>query len=393
MDVHGETPGVELCNVSKRFGELAAVDDISLELARGEFFTLLGPSGCGKTTTLRMIAGFETPDAGEIRIEGEDVAQLPPHKRPTNTVFQSYALFPHLSVEANVAFGLKRKKVPKSEIAERVQAELERVGLASHAKRKPSQLSGGMQQRVALARALVNLPKVLLLDEPLGALDLKLRKGLQVELKRIQRDVGITFVYVTHDQEEALTMSDRIAVMNRGRIEQVAPPEDVYERPATTFVAGFIGVSNLMPATVAGTGRVRLHSGPEIATETDGLSNGEECAAVVRPEKLQVAQVGEGTPAGNGSPRVEGVVESSLYLGTATQIVVGLEEGVRMTVLVPNASDAERQRLPGGGARVELSWEPEHMHVVRESPVDGSAGNGAAVGSGEGPEVEALQRG
>ncbi|MDQ2629843.1 MAG: ABC transporter ATP-binding protein [Actinomycetota bacterium] len=328
--------------MTKRFGELAAVDDLSLELARGEFFTLLGPSGCGKTTTLRMIAGFERPDEGEIRIEGEDVAQLPPHKRPTNTVFQSYALFPHLSVEANVAFGLKRKKVAKDEIAERVKAELERVGLASHAKRKPSQLSGGMQQRVALARALVNLPKVLLLDEPLGALDLKLRKGLQVELKRIQREVGITFVYVTHDQEEALTMSDRIAVMNRGRIEQVAPPEDVYERPATTFVAGFIGVSNLMPATVVSSGRVRLHSGPEISTETAGLTSGEECAAVVRPEKLQVTQAGEGQPASNGSPRVEGVVESSLYLGTATQIVVGLEEGVRMTVLVPNASEAER---------------------------------------------------
>jgi spermidine/putrescine transport system ATP-binding protein len=393
MDVHGETPSVELRSVTKRFGGLVAVDDLSLELARGEFFTLLGPSGCGKTTTLRMIAGFETPDEGEIRIEGEDVAQLPPHKRPTNTVFQSYALFPHLSVEANVAFGLKRKKVAKSEIAERVEAELERVGLASHAKRKPSQLSGGMQQRVALARALVNLPKVLLLDEPLGALDLKLRKGLQVELKRIQREVGITFVYVTHDQEEALTMSDRIAVMNRGRIEQVAQPEDVYERPATTFVAGFIGVSNLMPATVAGDGRVRLQSGPEIATATNGLSTGEQCAAVVRPEKLRVDPVGEGAPVSNGSPRVEGVVESSLYLGTATQVVVGLEEGVRMTVLVPNASEAERQRLPGGGARVELSWEPEHMHVVRESPVDGAAGNGAAVSGGNGPEVEELQKG
>jgi spermidine/putrescine transport system ATP-binding protein len=393
MDVHGETPSVELCNVTKRFGELAAVDDLSLRLGQGEFFTLLGPSGCGKTTTLRMIAGFERPDAGEIRIEGEDVAQLPPHKRPTNTVFQSYALFPHLNVEANVGFGLKRKKVGKDEIAERVRAELERVGLASHAKRKPSQLSGGMQQRVALARALVNLPKVLLLDEPLGALDLKLRKGLQVELKRIQREVGITFVYVTHDQEEALTMSDRIAVMNRGRIEQVAPPEDVYERPATTFVAGFIGVSNLMPAKVVGSGRVQLHSGPEIATTTDGLANGEECAAVVRPEKLQVSPVGEGPSAGNGSPRLEGVVESSLYLGTATQIVVGLGGDVRMTVLVPNASEAERQRLPGGGARVELSWEPEHMHVVRESPVDGSAGNGATVDSGEGPGVEELQKG
>ncbi|MDQ3724667.1 MAG: ABC transporter ATP-binding protein [Actinomycetota bacterium] len=393
MDVSGETTSVELRSVTKRFGELVAVDDLSLELARGEFFTLLGPSGCGKTTTLRMIAGFERPDEGEVRIEGEDVAQLPPHKRPTNTVFQSYALFPHLSVEANVAFGLKRKKVAKGEIAERVRAELERVGLAGEAKRKPSQLSGGMQQRVALARALVNLPKVLLLDEPLGALDLKLRKGLQVELKRIQREVGITFVYVTHDQEEALTMSDRIAVMNRGRIEQVAPPEDVYERPATTFVAGFIGVSNLMPATVVSSGRVRLQSGPEVTTATEGLARGERCAAVVRPEKLCVAPLGEGQPAANGTPRVEGVVESSLYLGTATQVVVGLEEGVRMTVLVPNASEAERQRLPGGGARVELSWEPEHMHVVRESPVDGSAGNGGVASGAEDPDVEALQRG
>jgi spermidine/putrescine transport system ATP-binding protein len=393
MDERGETPSVELRDVTKRFDALVAVDDLSLELGRGEFFTLLGPSGCGKTTTLRMIAGFERPDGGEIRIEGEDVAQLPPHRRPTNTVFQSYALFPHLSVEANVAFGLKRKKVAKGEIAERVRAELERVGLAAEARRKPSQLSGGMQQRVALARALVNLPKVLLLDEPLGALDLKLRKGLQVELKRIQREVGITFVYVTHDQEEALTMSDRIAVMNRGRIEQVASPEDVYERPATTFVAGFIGVSNLMPATVVGDGRVRLRSGPEIATETHGLASGEDCAAVVRPEKLRVDPAGEGHAGGNGSPRVEGVVESSLYLGSATQIVVGLEGDVRMTVLVPNASEAERQRLPGGGARVELGWEPEHMHVVRESPVDGSAGNGAAASGARSPDVEALQRG
>jgi spermidine/putrescine transport system ATP-binding protein len=370
---NGESSSVALSGVSKRFDELLAVDDLSLELARGEFFTLLGPSGCGKTTTLRMIAGFEQPSAGEIRIEGEDVAGLPPHRRPTNTVFQSYALFPHLSVEANVAFGLKRKKVAKSEIAERVQAELGRVGLADQAKRRPAQLSGGMQQRVALARALVNLPKVLLLDEPLGALDLKLRKELQVELKRIQRDVGITFVYVTHDQEEALTMSDRIAVMNRGRVEQVGVPEDVYERPATTFVAGFIGVSNLMPAVVSGPGQVRLESGPEVPARTDGIGTGEGCYAVVRPEKLRVEPVGGGaavpaTGASNGLPRVEGIVESSLYLGTATQIVVGLGEDVRMTVLVPNADEAERQNLPGGGARVVLSWEPEHMHMVRESP-------------------------
>jgi spermidine/putrescine transport system ATP-binding protein len=360
-------PSVQLQDVTKRFANLIAVEDLSLDLASGEFFTLLGPSGCGKTTTLRMIAGFERPSAGAIRIEGADVASLPPHKRPTNTVFQSYALFPHLSVEDNVAFGLRRKGVSRAEIAERVRAELRRVGLAAEANRRPAQLSGGMQQRVALARALVNLPRVLLLDEPLGALDLKLRKGLQLELKGIQRDVGITFVYVTHDQEEALTMSDRIAVMNHGRVEQVGVPEDVYERPATGFVAGFIGVSNLMPATVSDRDEVRLEGGPTVPTATDGLSPGERCHAVVRPEKLRVEPTGPGTPQANGLPRVDGVVESSVYLGTATQIVVDLGEQVRMTVLVPNADEQERQRLPGGGARVALSWQPEHMHVIRDS--------------------------
>jgi spermidine/putrescine transport system ATP-binding protein len=360
-------PSVELERVSKRFGDLVAVDELTLELASGEFFTLLGPSGCGKTTTLRMIAGFERPSEGTIRIDGADVAQLPPHRRPTNTVFQSYALFPHMSVEDNVAFGLKRKRVDKAEIRRRVAAELERVGLAAEATRRPAQLSGGQQQRVALARALVNLPKVLLLDEPLGALDLKLRKGLQIELKRIQREVGITFVYVTHDQEEALTMSDRIAVMNAGRVEQVADPEGVYERPATTFVAGFIGVSNLMPAVVAGSEEVRLEHGPAVRVSADDLAPGERCHAVVRPEKLRIEPMEAAAPSANGMPRVEGTVESSLYLGTSTQIVVDLGDGVRMTVLVPNVSEAERQRLPGGGARVALSWDPEHMHVVRES--------------------------
>ena len=267
-------PSVRLEGVTKTFGDFVAVRDIDLDIAQGEFFTLLGPSGCGKTTTLRMVAGFEQPTSGQVLIEGTDVAGLPPHKRPTNTVFQSYALFPHMSVADNVAFGLKRKRVDKGEIKRRVDAELERVGLAAEANRRPNQLSGGQQQRVALARALVNLPKVLLLDEPLGALDLKLRKGLQIELKRIQREVGITFVYVTHDQEEALTMSDRIAVMNRGRIEQVGGPEDVYERPTTTFVAGFIGVSNLMPGEVTQANgahsRVRLDAGVEIEAPTDG---------------------------------------------------------------------------------------------------------------------------
>ena len=366
-----ESTSVALRDVTKRFDTFTAVDDLSLELGQGEFFTFLGPSGCGKTTTLRMIAGFEQPTAGHIRIEGGEVAGTPPHKRPTNTVFQSYALFPHMSVEKNVAFGLKRKGVGKDEIAERVGAELQRVGLAREANRRPSQLSGGMQQRVALARALVNLPKVLLLDEPLGALDLKLRKGLQVELKRIQREVGITFVYVTHDQEEALTMSDRIAVMNRGHVEQVSAPEEVYDRPKTTFVAGFIGVSNLMPATIPGPGRVKLDSGPEIAADTGSLNPGEGCAAVVRPEKLKVTLPGEA--AVDDEPRVEGIVESSVYLGTATQIVVNLGGEVRMTVLIPNADESERQTLPGGGAKVALSWAPEHMHVVTASPHEAPA--------------------
>jgi spermidine/putrescine transport system ATP-binding protein len=362
-------PTVRLQGVSKHFGDLVAVRELNLDFASGEFFTLLGPSGCGKTTTLRMIAGFEQPTAGRVLIEGEDVAGLPSYKRPTNTVFQSYALFPHLSVRDNVAFGLRRKKVPKDEIAQRVESELQRVGLATEINRRPNQLSGGQQQRVALARALVNLPKVLLLDEPLGALDLKLRKGLQVELKRIQRDVGITFVYVTHDQEEALTMSDRIAVMSSGVVEQVDTPENVYERPRTTFVAGFIGVSNLMPGTVTsatgGHGRVKLDTGLEVEASVDGIPSGERCHAVVRPEKLRISPASGGTS--DGLPGVEGVVQSSIYLGTATQIEVSLPGDVSMTVLVPNASEAERARLPGGGASVRLSWEPEHMHVVRES--------------------------
>jgi spermidine/putrescine transport system ATP-binding protein len=351
--------------VTKLFGDLAAVRDLTLAIGSGQFFTLLGPSGCGKTTTLRMVAGFEEVTGGQVLIEGANVAGLPPHKRPTNTVFQSYALFPHLSVSDNIAFGLRRKRVDKAEIRRRVEAELDRVGLSGEANRKPSQLSGGQQQRVALARALVNLPKVLLLDEPLGALDLKLRKGLQLELKQIQRDVGITFVYVTHDQEEALTMSDRIAVMNAGKVEQVADPEQVYERPETTFVAGFIGVSNLMPATVEAGGEVHLDNGPTVPAAENGFGPGDRCQAVVRPEKLRISLTDE--PSDGALPSVEGTVESSVYLGTSTQIVVDLGEEVRMTVLHPNASETERQRLPGGGARVRLSWQPEHMHLVRES--------------------------
>ena len=355
---------VVLESVTKRFGDLTAVDSIDLEITEGEFFTLLGPSGCGKTTTLRMIAGFEEVTSGRLLVDDVDMAGTPPYRRPTNTVFQSYALFPHLSVKENVSFGLRRQKVERGEIDRRVTRELERVGLSTEANRRPSQLSGGQQQRVALARALVNLPRVLLLDEPLGALDLKLRKGLQVELKRIQQEVGITFVYVTHDQEEALTMSDRIAVMNRGRIEQIADPGEVYDRPATSFVAGFIGVSNLMPGVIrkgGANGELELDSGVKITTDVNGFAPGDRCHAVVRPEKLAI---GSG---GRGEPSVEGLVESSLYLGTSTQLIVLLSDGVRMTVLVPNTDEAERQQLPGGGANVKLSWAPEHMHVVRTS--------------------------
>jgi spermidine/putrescine transport system ATP-binding protein len=272
-------------------------------------------------------------------------------------------------VEQNVAFGLQRQKVDKDEIKRRVAEELERVGLAAEAKRRPAQLSGGQQQRVALARALVNRPAVLLLDEPLGALDLKLRKQLQVELKRIQRDVGITFIYVTHDQEEALTMSDRIAVMNRGVVEQVSDPETVYEQPATTFVAGFIGVSNLMPGEVisanGGGAQLRLDAGPTVRTpQSGGAVTGERAHAVVRPEKLVLSTVGEGTDGGRAS--VEGQVESSLYLGTATQMVVRLGDDTRMTVLVPNADAEARRDLPVAGDAARLSWSDENIHIVRE---------------------------
>jgi spermidine/putrescine transport system ATP-binding protein len=365
-----DAPSVRMDAVTKRFGDFAAVRDLDLDIPRGEFFTMLGPSGCGKTTTLRMIAGFEEPTEGRVLLDGSDVTALPAFKRPTNTVFQNYALFPHLSVERNVAFGLQRKRVDKGETKRRTAEELERVGLAAEAKRRPAQLSGGQQQRVALARALVNRPAVLLLDEPLGALDLKLRKQLQVELKRIQREVGITFVYVTHDQEEALTMSDRIAVMNHGLIEQVADPESVYERPATTFVAGFIGVSNLMPGEVLSSNgsatELRLDAGPTVRTaESGGVRSGERAHAVVRPEKLvlQDAYAGDG----GGRASVEGQVESSLYLGTATQMVVRLGDDTRMTVLVPNADVGARRELPAPGDPARLSWSDENIHIVRQT--------------------------
>jgi spermidine/putrescine transport system ATP-binding protein len=363
-------PSVSLRGVTKRFGDFTAVSQMDLEIPRGQFFTMLGPSGCGKTTTLRMIAGFEEPTEGSVLLDGEEVTGQPAFRRPTNTVFQSYALFPHLSVERNVAFGLERKRVPKEEVRRRVAEELERVGLAREAKRKPRQLSGGQQQRVALARALVNRPAVLLLDEPLGALDLKLRKQLQVELKRIQQDVGITFVYVTHDQEEALTMSDRIAVMNRGVVEQLDEPEEIYERPATTFVAGFIGVSNLMPGEVVSTGtgtvELRLDAGPTVKAGAAGASVGERAHAVVRPEKLQLHPTNGAGPV-SGRAHVDGQVESSLYLGTATQVIVRLPDDTRMTVLVPNTDEEARRRLPAAGDGARLTWSDENIHMVKEN--------------------------
>ena len=365
----GGAPSVTLRGVTKRFGDFVAVRSMDLDIPRGQFFTMLGPSGCGKTTTLRMVAGFEEPSEGTVLLDGDDVTGLPPFRRATNTVFQSYALFPHMSVEKNVAFGLERQSVSREEVRSRVAEELERVGLAPEAKRKPRQLSGGQQQRVALARALVNRPAVLLLDEPLGALDLKLRKQLQVELKKIQQDVGITFVYVTHDQEEALTMSDRIAVMNRGVVEQLDDPEEIYERPSTTFVAGFIGVSNLMPGEVVssstGVAELRLDAGPTVRVGAGEASVGERAHAVVRPEKLQLH--GANGAADGTRPSVEGQVDSSLYLGTATQVAVRLADGTQMTVLVPNADEEARRRLPATGDAARLTWADESIHIVREA--------------------------
>src|SRR3954452_19592183 len=315
-----DSGSVELEGVTKRFGSLVAVDDLSLDLASGEFFTLLGPSGCGKTTTLRIIAGFEQPTSGQVRIDGEDVAALPPHRRPTNTVFQSYALFPHLTVAENVAFGLKRRKVADHD--SRTRAMLDLVELATYADRKPAQLSGGQQQRVALARALVNHPGVLLLDEPLGALDRKLRHEMQIELKQIQNEVGITFVYVTHDQEEALTMSDVIVVMRDGRIQQQGSPESLYRRPVHRFVAGFIRSSNLVPGRVsspaASDGRVAVAAGAGVTltgvlTDTTRPADGDEVTVAIRPESVRLAA----TPAGDGEgwTWLPGRVTSDTYLG------------------------------------------------------------------------------
>jgi spermidine/putrescine transport system ATP-binding protein len=329
------TGEVQLVDLVKRFDDVVAVDGINLDVAGGEFFSLLGPSGCGKTTTLRLIAGFERPTAGRVLFDGTDVAQTPPHKRNVNTVFQSYALFPHLSVADNVAFGLRFKKVAKADTARMVEEVLSLVRLQGLEKRRPTQLSGGQQQRVALARALVLNPAVLLLDEPLGALDAKLRKALQIELKALQEEVGITFIYVTHDQEEALTMSDRLAVMSEGRIEQVGSPRQVYEEPATAYVADFLGVSNLMDATAEGGapgGRCRVRLGDFLLEGGRGrLDASGEVKVTIRPERVRVAPHGE-----SGANRVPGMVQRSVYLGAFTQLIVRLAHGDTLQCVVQN---------------------------------------------------------
>jgi spermidine/putrescine transport system ATP-binding protein len=357
---------IRLVNVVKRFGDVVAVDHIDLEVQDGEFFSLLGPSGCGKTTTLRMIGGFEQPTSGLIELQGDDVTWLPAYKRNVNTVFQNYALFPHLTIYENVAFGLRRKGIRDAEVKTRVSEMLALVELPGFERRKPTQISGGQAQRVALARALINKPAVLLLDEPLGALDLKLRKQMQVELKRIQQEVGITFIYVTHDQEEAMTMSDRIAVMNKGRYEQLGDPEGLYERPTTRFVAGFLGISNLLPGTVTGTS-----DGYGVATLGDdanvrvpsGMLNGQTAIEVgVRPEKIRMHNADASVPA--GANEIQGTVIDASYLGVSTSYVVEARSGARLTVYEQNVERTVHGSLHRPGENVRLSWSPDHTFVI-----------------------------
>jgi len=336
---------IRLRGLARRFGEVVAVDRVDLDVVDGEFLTLLGPSGSGKTTVLRMIAGFERPDAGTIELAGVDVTNVPPYSRDVNTVFQDYALFPHMSVQKNIEYGLKVKKVPKAEREQRAVEALESVRLGGYGDRAPSQLSGGQRQRVALARALVNRPKVLLLDEPLGALDLKLREQMQVELKEIQREVGITFVFVTHDQDEALTMSDRIAVFNSGKIEQLGTPTEVYEHPATPFVAGFVGTSNLLGAAAA-----------EAVLGKPGTWS-------VRPEKIRVIGVDE--PVGDGRHAVRGTVREVVYVGMSTRFVVDLEVGGSLMAVQQNSemsTDLGHMR----GQPVLLTWDTQHEYRVAD---------------------------
>ena len=361
-------PAIGLDGVAKEFhsrGEvIAAVRGIDLTIRKGEFFSMLGPSGCGKTTTMRMIAGFEEPTRGTVRLDGRDVTAAPPNKRDVNMVFQSYALFPHMSVFENVAFGLRRKSVPKDQITRQVGEMLEIVDLTGREQRRPRELSGGQQQRVALARALVNHPKALLLDEPLGALDLKLRQAMQVELKRIQREVGITFVYVTHDQNEALTMSDRIAVMNDGVIEHLGPPREIYEHPATRFVAGFIGTSNLLTGSLAqvtgGQGVIEVSPDERIIVPAgrSALAAGQEVELTVRPEKIELA-AGPGTA---GGCALRGTVTEVVYLGTSTSFSVRTTTGADVVVFQQNSASAATP--VSRGDEVWLTWDPQHSYPI-----------------------------
>ena len=362
---------VQVVDLIKRFGPVTAVDGINLHMPGGEFFSMLGPSGCGKTTTLRMIAGFEQPSAGRILLDGEDMTGTPPHRRHVNTVFQNYALFPHLNVFDNVAFGLRRQRVERSEVQRRVAEALELVQLTGFEKRRPAQLSGGQQQRVALARALVLKPAVLLLDEPLGALDAKLRKQLQIELKALQQQVGITFIYVTHDQEEALTMSDRIAVMSNGRVEQVGPPRLVYEEPSTVFVADFLGVSNLMQVTARGADgqgrcRVRLDNF-ELQAARGGTDMFGETKATIRPERIRLEPQGA-----TGENRLPGMVERWVYLGNAVQLIVRLATGQAVQVLIQNSGE----EIPyTQGTPVQVHLPVDALRVLAGTGTRGPQGN------------------
>jgi len=336
---------VRLRGLRKQFGDVVAVDGVDLDVFDGEFITLLGPSGSGKTTVLRMIAGFEMPTAGTVELGGVDVTRRAPFERDVNTVFQDYALFPHMSVLDNIGYGLRVKKVPRAERTRRAEEALASVALAGYGGRKPSQLSGGQRQRVALARALVNRPKVLLLDEPLGALDLKLREQMQVELKQIQRQVGITFLFVTHDQEEALTMSDRIAVFSDGRIEQVGSPAQVYEAPATPFVAGFVGTSNLID--------------PQVAAQLLGRQG----TWSVRPEKIRIEDVG--ADAAPDEAAAAGTVREVVYVGSATRFLVDLDAGATLVALRQNLQTSSMDVLKMRDQRVQLVWKKEHEFQVR----------------------------
>ncbi|MGH2547470.1 MAG: ABC transporter ATP-binding protein, partial [Actinomycetota bacterium] len=358
----------------KRFGDVAAVDGISLDIPAGEFFSLLGPSGCGKTTTLRMIAGFERPDAGRILLDGRDMAQTPPHRRPVNTVFQSYALFPHLNVRDNVGFGLRFQNVSKEEAHRQVATVLGLVELAGFEERRPAQLSGGQQQRVALARALILNPDVLLLDEPLGSLDAKLRKALQLELKSIQEEIGITFVYVTHDQEEALTMSDRLAVMSDGRVVQVGPPREVYEEPADAYVADFLGVSNLMDARGLGGGRVRVGDVELAAGRGDTDATG-DVRLVIRPERVRVEDRGT-----DGANRLPGMVERSVFVGPTVQVIVRLVGGQVIQAVETNRTEAA-SRPQGHAVAVHLPAEDLRVLRTAEPPATHETGPRPAISS------------